>query len=203
MLDGTNTHAGGTVVEQGELVIRHGAVLGSGRLEVRAGGRVTFDVGFSELTVPMLVADPAGRIDIGVGRLVVAAGLGESAVRQLLADGLNGGGWDGARGVVSRAARQGRAIGYVVDGGQVTIAYAVPGDTNLDGVVDMIDIANLVTSFGVSGTSEVTWSSGDFNYDGIVDQLDLSEFLATGAFDQGAYLSATDAAFAVLGSQPT
>lgn len=66
----------------------------------------------------------------------------------------------------------------------VTITYAAPGDTNLDGVVDVIDVANLVDGSGAASTSEVSWSQGDFNYDGIVDQLDLSDFLAAGLFDQ-------------------
>ncbi|MFM7242902.1 MAG: autotransporter-associated beta strand repeat-containing protein, partial [Planctomycetaceae bacterium] len=201
VLDGPNTHAGGTVVEQGELVIRNVAALGRGRLEVRAGGRVTLDIGLDVMTVPTLVLDSAGRIDIGAGRLAVAAGLTELAVRQLLLDGHNGGGWDGDRGIMSQAAMPGRTLGYVVDQGQVTIAYAVAGDTNLDGVVDVIDVANLIMSFGAFGPTEVSWGSGDFNYDGIIDQLDLSDFLATGAFDQGMYLSAADAAFASLANE--
>jgi hypothetical protein len=75
----------------------------------------------------------------------------------------------------------------------VTIAYAAAGDTNLDGVVDVIDIANLVASFNGTGAG---WSHGDFNYDGVVDQLDLADFLVTGLFDQGGYLTPTEVAFA-------
>ncbi|MFM7207187.1 MAG: autotransporter-associated beta strand repeat-containing protein, partial [Planctomycetaceae bacterium] len=201
VLDGTNTHAGGTVVEQGELVIRNVAALGSGRLEVRAGGRVSLDVAFGTVAVPALVLDPAGRFDIGTGRLTVAAGLGESTVRQLLIDGHNGGGWDGTRGIVSRAMAPGRAVGYVVDQGQVTVAYAAPGDTNLDGVVDIVDVADMAANFGASGPADARWSSGDFTYDLAIDELDMSEFLAAAVFDQGAYLSASDAAWAALGRE--
>jgi autotransporter-associated beta strand protein len=203
VLNGSNAHAGGTVVEQGELVIRHVAALGSGRLEVRAGGRVTLDLGLDGLAVPSLVLDAAGRIDIGAGRLTVAAGLAESALRLLLLAGHNGGGWDGDRGFVSRAAMLGRTVGYVIDQGLVTIAYAVPGDTNLDGVVDVIDVVNLVNNFNAPSGDDVGWSGGDFNYDGMVDQLDLSDFLGAAAFDQGPYLSAADAAFASLVSERT
>jgi autotransporter-associated beta strand protein len=203
VLNGSNAHAGGTVVEQGELVIRHVAALGSGRLEVRAGGRVTLDLGLDGLAVPSLVLDAAGRIDIGAGRLTVAAGLAESALRLLLLAGHNGGGWDGDRGFVSRAAMLGRTVGYVIDQGLVTIAYAVPGDTNLDGVVDVIDVVNLMDNLNAPSGDDVDWSGGDFNYDGMVDQLDLSDFLAAGVFDQGPYLSAADAAFASLGDERT
>lgn len=165
---------------------------------------MTLDLGLDALTVPQLLLDPAGRIDLGAGRLTVAAGPAESAVRQLLIDGYNGGGWNGSRGFVSRAAAvAGRAVGYAVDQGQVTIAYAVAGDTNLDGIVDVLDIPNLVAGFTASDRSAVAWSSGDFNYDGFVDDLDISELLATGVFGQGEYLSAADAAFAALGSETT
>jgi autotransporter-associated beta strand protein len=203
VLNGANTHAGGTVVEQGELVIRHVAALGSGGLEVRAGGRVRLDLGLAGLTVPMLLLDAAGRIDIGVGRLTAAAGLAESTLRQLMLAGHNGGGWDGSSGFVSSAATLGRTVGYVIDQALVTIAYAVPGDTNLDGVVDVIDVVNLMGNLNAPSADDVGWSGGDFNYDGMVDQLDLSDFLAGGVFDQGPYLSAADAAFASLGDERT
>ena len=203
VLNGSNAHAGGTVVEQGELVVRHIAALGSGGLEVRAGGRVRLDLGLAGLTVPTLVLDAAGRIDIGVGRLTAAAGLAESTLRQLMLAGHNGGGWDGSSGFVSSAATLGRTVGYVIDQALVTIAYAVPGDTNLDGVVDVIDVVNLMDNLNAPSGDDVDWSGGDFNYDGIVDQLDLSDFLAAGVFDQGPYLSAADAAFASLGDERT
>jgi autotransporter-associated beta strand protein len=194
VLAGSNAHAGGTIVEQGELVIRSLAGLGSGPLQVSAGARVILDIGPNELTVPGLLLAPSSRIDIGVGRLTVATGLTEAFVQSLLLDGLNGGGWDGSSGIVSRAAAaNGRTVGYVVDQDTVTIAYAAAGDTNLDGVVDVIDIANLVASFNGTGAG---WSHGDFNYDGVVDQLDLADFLVTALFDQGGYLTPTEAAFA-------
>jgi autotransporter-associated beta strand protein len=202
VLTGANDYAGGTVVEQGELVIRNVAALGSGRLEVRAGGRVTLDLGLEELALPTLVLDRAGRIDIGAGRLTVAAGLTESIVRQLVVDGRNGGDWNGSRGFVSRAAAVGsRAVGYVFNQGRATVAYAAPGDTNLDGVVDVLDIANLVMNADPSSSADVGWVTGDFNYDGNMDLLDISSFLSSGLFNQGSYLSSMDAAFASFGQE--
>lgn len=202
VLTGANDYAGGTVVEQGELVIRNVAALGRGPLEIRAGGRLTLDVGVGELMVPRLVLDPAGRIDIGSGRLTVAAGLTESIVRQIVVDGHNGGDWNGSRGFVSRAAAVGsRAVGYVFNQGRATVAYAAPGDTNLDGVVDVLDIANLVVNAEPSSSSDVGWMTGDFNYDGNVDLLDISNVLSLGLFNQGSYLSSMDAAFASFGGE--
>ena len=201
---GANTHAGGTIVEAGELVIRDVAALGSGRLEVRAGALVTFDVGSGEISLPALVVDPLGRIDLGMGRLsVAAAGITEAAVRQLLLVGRNDGTWDGAAGFTSRAATptSGRTLGYLATPDAITIAYAASGDANLDGIVDVSDMAGFVSNIDAPGLVNPGWSDGDFNYDGLVDQLDLSEFLGTGLFDQGIYLSAAAAAFAAFGTE--
>lgn len=200
VLTGANAHSGGTVIEEGVVVVQNQAALGSGRLEVRAGARFTLDIGLDELVVPSIVIDPTSRIDLGAGRLTVASGLTEADVRRLLLDGRGAGGWDGERGIMSRAVVPGsRELGYVVDAGRVTIGYVAPGDTNLDGVVDVADIANFVSNIDSPNAAGFGWADGDFNYDGIVDQLDLSAFLGEGLFDQGLYLSANDAAFAALG----
>ena len=173
------------------------------RLEVRAGARVTLDIGFGELSLPALVMDPAGRIDLGVGRLSVAVGgITESAVRGLLLTGRNDGRWDGTAGFGSRAAMPagGRAVGYLAGPEAISIAYAAAGDTNLDGSVDVADIGGFASNLGSADSSGAGWNGGDFNYDGIVDQLDISDFLGAGLFDQGVYLTATEAAFAAYGS---
>ena len=44
-----------------------------------------------------------------------------------------------------------------------------PGDFNLDGVVNNLDLAIWETSAGI-GT---TWQAGDTNYDGVVNGLDF------------------------------
>ena len=87
------TLSGATIVEEGELVIRNVNALGSGILEVRAGARVTLDVGFDAVAATGLVLDPAGRIDVGTGRLTVSAGgVDATVIRQRLLIGMNGGG---------------------------------------------------------------------------------------------------------------
>jgi len=199
VLAGANSHSGGTIVEAGEVVIRDLGALGSGRLEVRAGARVTLDVGFGELSLPALVVDSAGRIDLGVGRLLVAVGgITETVVRGLLLAGRNDGTWEGGVGIGSRVAGSagGRAVGYLPGPEAITIAYAAAGDTNLDGSVDVADVEGFATSLRSPDSSGAGWQGGDFNYDGTVDQLDISDFLSTGLFDQGVYLTATEAAFA-------
>ena len=204
VLNGGNTHSGGTIVEAGELVIRNVAALGSGRLEVWPGACVTLDVGFGEVVLSALIMDPLGRIEFGTGRLsIAAAGIAEAAVRQLLILGRNDGGWDGMAGFTSRAAGpgRGRALGYVVTPNAITIAYAAVGDGNLDGIVDLLDVGRMSAGLESIEPLGAAWYSGDYNYDGLVDLLDVYDFLSTGLFDQGSYLTASEAAFAIFGAE--
>jgi hypothetical protein len=71
----------------------------------------------------------------------------------------------------------------------------VEGDANLDGLVDLIDLSTLASSFGASG-SGIQWVNGDFNGDDAVDLVDLS-LLATN-FGSGASVP-EPAGAAVLG----
>ena len=81
-----------------------------------------------------------------------------------------------------------RAVGWMDNGdGSMTVAYAAQGDTNLDWVVDILDVSNFVSS-GKFGTGEpATWMDGDFNYDGVVDIQDVADFSATGLYGGGSY----------------
>ena len=79
-----------------------------------------------------------------------------------------------------------RAIGWLDNGdGSVTFAFAAPGDTNLDGLIDVLDAAALSSAARFNDTA--VWSEGDFNYDGIYDDLDNALFVSTGLFDAGPY----------------
>ena len=191
VLTGAGSFSGGTVVEAGELVVKNLAALGTGGLEVRAGARVRLDVGFGSVALSRLVVDPSGRFDIGTGQLTVAAGGFDAAkVRQLLVAGRNGGGWNGTTGIVSAAAAIGseRAVGYRLAGGVLSLAWAAPGDTNLDGLVAVADMV-AITSGGKYGTAatDATWADGDFNYDGRVSITDLSLVTSTGLWNQPSY----------------
>ncbi|QDU72059.1 dockerin type I domain-containing protein [Mucisphaera calidilacus] len=48
----------------------------------------------------------------------------------------------------------------------------LPGDANLDGSVDLLDLSILANHFGQAAGS--MWKDGDFTEDGAVDLLDLS-----------------------------
>ena len=48
---------------------------------------------------------------------------------------------------------------------------AIPGDANLDGVVDQVDYTIWYNHYGAAGA---VWADGDFNSDGMVDQNDYT-----------------------------
>jgi len=138
-----------------------------------------------------------------MGRLsIAAAGITEASVRRLLRVGYNEGDWDGVAGFTSRWATsaRGRAVGYATGTSSITIAYAAPGDVNLDGVVDIIDMSSFAFNATASDLSTADWAAGDFNYDDTLDQLDIATFLGAALYDSGGYLTPAEAAFAVLAS---
>jgi autotransporter-associated beta strand protein len=53
--------------------------------------------------------------------------------------------------------------------GQLEFRGTLPGDTNLDGAVNITDLLALLNHYGQAGD----WSQGDFNYDGAVNITDL------------------------------
>jgi hypothetical protein len=83
---------------------------------------------------------------------------------------------------------RGLGIGYLVnDDGSMIVAFAAPGDINLDGQVDVVDLSTLLSSGTIEAVVSNGWADGDFNYDGVWDLLDIGAFLATGLYDAGPY----------------
>lgn len=126
--------------------------------------------------------------------MTIPGGVGEQAALTALATGRGDGSWTGSAGITSSAvmadlqAGAPRSLGWLDNGdGTLSIAYAAPGDTNIDGGVDILDAANFMAGGAYDAEVPGSWSQGDFGYDGLVDILDAAEFLATGLFDAGDY----------------
>jgi uncharacterized delta-60 repeat protein len=191
VLTGSNAHSGGTTVEAGEVVVRNTAALGSGRLTVKAGATVQFDVHSGNVTMGALTVEPGGRLDIGYGRFTLPqGGYSLPAIRQLLLGGFVND-WVGASrlGTRSAASVQGGSVGYVVnDDGSITVGFAAHGDTNVDGTIDLLDLSNFIAAGKFDQGTASGWADGDFNYDGIVDILDATGLISTGLVDAGAYI---------------
>ena len=226
ILDKPNSHTGGTVVEAGEVIISNPAVLGSGALEVRAGAKVTLDVAGSEIAVGALNFADGGRLDLGYGRVTlqvsaasVQDGLSVAKVQDLLRRAYEAS-WAGINGFATRTAGlvMGGGLAYIENGGgSITVGYAAKGDTNLDGIVDVLDAANILSAGKMNTNTASTWSEGDFNYDGVFDILDIADFVGSGLFEKGSYrpsqasqsemsvmtMSAVDAAFVAFATDST
>ncbi len=193
-----NSYSGMTSVTAGRLRIAHASALAGSEAVMITGGEVAMpsdrplDVSIRRLSIDEALGS---RLDIGAGRLQIAAG-GVTAA-DLMADllvGRNGGSWDGSGGIVSSAvasalaASRPRTIGWLANAdGSLTIAAAAPGDNNLDGIVDVLDAANLLAGGMFDSGLRADWSQGDTTYDGIVDILDAADFLGTALFDAGSY----------------
>ena len=192
VLNLANSHTGGLVIQEGEVVVQNTAALNGGPLVIAAGAKLTVDTGASRIHVASLQLDPAGLLDVGRGGLLVAAGgFDPTAVRQAIIAGRNGGTWTGAAGIHSdaAAAAPGRAVGYVIgNDGALAVAFAALGDVNLDNQFNAFDLVG-INSSGVYGNSSAParWQDGDFNFDGVVNVFDLVGANGSGVYGRGNY----------------
>ena len=133
-------------------------------------------------------------------------GISAADLRADIIAGRNGGGWNGTTGITSSTAAAAggtRAVGYLVAGdGSATVSFAAPGDTNLNGSVDVFDLV-AVNSAGKYGTgTAAVWSQGDFNYDGVTNVFDLVSINSAGAYGQGNYFPATPTSIGSVAAVP-
>jgi hypothetical protein len=166
--------------------------LSVGTLDV-AGGRVTLPTGSSRvLQAKQLMISGLGKLDLNDNDMIInydgASPI--SDVRSYVASGFNNGLQTG-NGIISTRAKtspnagesgktrvgfsEASSVGLssfdgiAVDGSTILLKYTYAGDANLDGMVDLKDLAALASSWQTSGY----WSNGDFNYDGTVNASDL------------------------------
>jgi len=191
VLGSANSHSGGTVIAAGTAIIRNIAALGTGGLVVQAGATVRLDVGLNAIALPMLQLETAATLDLGFGRLTVAAGgMTAADARSRIIAGRNGGSWTGA-GITSSvaAADAARAVGYrTAADGSLEIAWAALGDANLDGTLDPFDLVEIASGGGFGSGQATSWAEGDFTYDGVFNAFDLIAMQSTELYGRGSYL---------------
>jgi hypothetical protein len=192
VLSGSGGPAGPTSVRGGAVLVAHETALASGTVRIESGGTVRLAPGLSASLGGLGLA--GGTLDLANGRVSLRAGSYDAAAIQAgLQLGRGSGDWRGPAGVTSTAvaAADGpapRGVGWLAESdGAMVLAYAAPGDTNLDWQVDLLDAANFVAAGMFDAASAASWSEGDFSYDGIVDILDAADFLSTGLYDAGGY----------------
>ena len=155
-LTGANTYVGGTTVTGGTLELGESAqspVLSGGGCDIQ-GGQIVFDyTGPGDdpaLTIKSLLTasyDASGSHRFDVGQF-----------KSTTADATHGLGW------IDNTTTH-----------QVTVGYTLYGDANLDGAVNVQDLAVLAANYRKSVNG---WASGDFNNDGVVDVEDLALLVA-------------------------
>jgi autotransporter-associated beta strand protein len=185
----------------GQIAFEAGGIEGRPSLAVRAGGRVVMSPS-TPLTIAVkdlsVAASAGGFLDVGAGRLEISAGgIAPETLAQLLASGRNGGGWDGTSGIgssaaaASAAAGQPRTVGWIEnDDGSLAVAFAAPGDANIDGRVDVFDLVSIGTSGAYGSGLPARWMDGDSNYDGLTNVFDLVSISTSGTYGRGGYLPA-------------
>ncbi len=150
-----------------------------------------------------------GLIDLSANDMVLHNG-NIFAIAAAVAEGYNGGNWQGSGGITSSSAAHASNTALAVeqnDNGSgspllstfdgvsvvdsdVLIKYTYFGDANLDGVVNGDDYTLIDNGFNNNLTG---WNNGDFNYDGIVNGDDYT--LIDNAFNtQGPSLAAVGSA---------
>jgi fibronectin-binding autotransporter adhesin len=204
VITAANTLTGSTTVQQGTLQLANAAALASSKVIPVAGGTVSL-APYMQTTVGGLAPNAGGLVNLGNGLVTVASGLTATDLVTAIVAGRGDGSWTGTSGITSSVAASDvavsipRAVGWLDNGdGSVTAAFAAPGDTNLDWVVDVLDASNFL-SFGKYDTGlPATWLEGDFNYDGVVDVLDASDFFGTGLYDTGSYNTPAGSAVAAV-----
>jgi len=189
ILDRASTHAGGTVVEAGTLVLRDPASVGSGLLRVLPGATVVLDVGTREVALNGLELAETGTLDLAIGSVLITDGgsLDRSGIIALIARDL-----DKLSGIISSSIEPGsfREIGHrVLPDGALKVGYSAVGDANMDGSVNLQDLIALDAGgkFGTAAT-DAGWWQGDFNHDGVVNIVDIIAMDAAGLYGTGSYL---------------
>ena len=192
-LAGGGTLAGPTTVAEGTLRLAAPTPLASSTVAVSAGATLAVAPAMQTMVGGLTIAG-GGLVDVSTGGITVAAGMTPVRLVAEILEGRGDGSWTGTSGITSTAvaadvaAGLPRAVGWLAAGGDsVAFAYSAPGDTNIDGQVDILDLANFFAGGKFNTGLAASWSEGDFGYDGIVDILDAADFVSTGLFNAGPY----------------
>ncbi len=195
-LAGTNIHNTGTILAEngGTISISRSGGLTSNTgdpLTARTGGRLNFANGFSASTngtidLELASASPTA----GYGRITVTgnASISGSDINLMLTGGFNPD-WGDTFNILSYGTLTGDMSSLVLPtlsdpvnlrwwrtqtASAFTIGVRILADTNRDGVVDFLDLNNVLSFFGQSGVG----LAGDADENGVVDFLDLNHVLS-------------------------
>jgi hypothetical protein len=81
-------------------------------------------------------------------------------------------------------------LGWAIKEESFVVGFAAAGDTNLDGLVDVVDMNTILSQMSGDADAPVTWNAGDFNHDDTSDVMDLVDLFGGGVLDADTYLPA-------------
>lgn len=184
---------GDSIVEAfGNLSLQHirerSLTINGGLVAIQSGGTATGVSRLEELDISGAPSNWNGQFDLSNNALVVdyATISPKTTIIDYLKTGFAGGAWNG-QGISSSAAasQPNRAIGVAeasdvgspsiflgqsVDSTSLLLRFTLPGDANLDGIVNITDFALLAANFNTSSY----WAKGDFNYNGVTNINDFA-----------------------------
>ena len=242
VLSGNNSYTGGTIVNGGTLIFSGaGAYPAGGGLSIQSqGGNIPEVISQSHsggnasamqvngLSISGGTGNWTGLLDMTNNAMIVSGSSGSiSQITNQVAQGYNGGNWQGSGGITSSIAaadpKHLTALGVILnDNGtgsgvalystfesaltvdnDILVKYTYYGDTDLNGEVDGTDYSRIDNAYMYNQTNTgnplTGWFNGDFNYDGVVDGSDYT--LMDNAFNQqGATLQAAVATAQISGS---
>lgn len=217
------TITGGTTTITGALTTTGGTNVSAGTLNVGSmpsGALALTGTGFAKLTgtggskVTSLGVANTADLDVGLTELAVdytssspLASYRTALAAGAIASNKAAAGVTGVGAVESKArfgntmttASWGDAAAVTVDGTAVLVALALFGDTNLDRVVNLVDLTNFAAHY-LNPASLWNWQDGDFTYDGGVTSTDLALLRANYGrtlLADGSYTAANPAQFDV------
>ena len=165
---------GGLIKGTSGTVVLSGQNVYSGLTTV-CGGTLQLDLAAQS---PVLTG---GGADIQDGRIIFDYTGGSTPASTILsildASYQNGPGHFASGQIYSSAADAYTGVGWKDNSSQsqVTVARALYGDADLNGMVNFADLSRVFANYGQSGK---VWADGDFNYDGTVNFSDQSNVLA-------------------------
>jgi hypothetical protein len=187
----TGLEAGATIAAGATLAVNSihgGSLTTAGNVTIRAGASPDIVNAVSGLTIT------GGHLDLTNNELL-ASSTTTTAVRSALAAGQ----------LLTSSA--GGALGYGdLGNGTIEIRFTLLGDSDLDGRVNVADLANLAGNFGK--TSGQLWINGDFDYNGNVNVADLADLAGNfgntlpGLGSGGSALAVSAAPSAVVADAP-
>lgn len=166
-----------------------GQISGANTLNITAG-RLTMAPNSLVSNIADLNISGSAQLDLGNNSLLITDTSQMDSIVALLTSAYDKGKWDGP-GIMTSQSTSPATIGYneiTLGSGtdavsSILIKYTLPGDTNLDGIVNSADFL----AMSPIGTTGATWAMGDFNYDGIINADDAALFMlgaAVGSINQ-------------------